>query len=76
MRSCNPRRIDRKHPVTHACDQVDEKPVAMCLGQPHRIAYLALKTVRLEKLQGPRRIAGTQENVQILGIAANSCVLT
>src|SRR5205814_4289872 len=70
----DPRIVNRDHAVAHAGDQVDVEIVAMGLGQPHRIANLALKSCRVQFTKRALYVLWSDEDVEILGVAPDAGV--
>ena len=73
--SLNPRVLDSEHAVTHARDQVDEEFSFMRLGEPNRIADLALESALAQVWQNIQDGACGHEHIQILGETADSRML-
>src|SRR5215469_3760461 len=61
--------------ITHAGDQVHEESAAMRLVEPDRIAGLAFEALVTKSWNRPRNRLGSEEQIEVLGVAANASVL-
>src|SRR5581483_6156951 len=71
----NPGAIDANDGVAHAGDEIDEKAVAMSLGQPHRIADFTFEAALGKTIEGARDIVGGEKDVEIFGVPPDASVL-
>src|SRR5215472_17654623 len=61
--------------ITHAGDQVHEESAAMSFVEPDWIAGLAFEALVAKRWNRPRNSFGGEEQIEVLGVAANARVL-